>query len=132
MEMIKAVLIKNIRQLRKDQKWTQEILAEKTGYSLAHIKDIERGRSGASLDMVEKFCEVFNVKFERIFSSDEGVKVLDMPMNKAIKKLLMVPDNVYELASEINNPKNEVWDEVQGLLEDALEEIREKKKSNQA
>ena len=41
---------KRVQQARKSKELTQEVLAEKTGLSVAHISGIENGRSAISLD----------------------------------------------------------------------------------
>lgn len=129
MEMIQSVLVKNIRALRKAKGWNQDDLAEKTGYSTGFIKQIETGRSWVSPESLDKLCMALEVSCDKLFSVDgEEGKMFDMPMNKAIKKLLAIPDEVYEKAQLV--PLNDkAWETVIDALEIAADRIAKKKNS---
>lgn len=120
MEMIKKILIKNIKELRKAKGWNQEKLAEKAGYSSGFIADIERGKSWVSPEAIDAICGALEVSSDKLFLSVEKGKMFDMPMSKAIKKLSAIPDEVYELGSSFD-PNDDVWQDVMGALESALD-----------
>lgn len=122
MEMIKSVLIRNMKLLRKSKGWTQEDLAEKAGFSTGFIKDIERGKSWVSPEAIEAIGAAFGVPCEVLFSSDHKGVLLDMPMSSAIKKLMAIPDNIYDLAQDL--PKDDqCWVAVRLALESARERM---------
>ena len=50
-----------VQQARKSKELTQEVLAEKTGLSVAHISGIENGRSAISLDRLLDLVDVLDV-----------------------------------------------------------------------
>ena len=52
---------KRVQQARKSKELTQEVLAEKTGLSVAHISGIENGRSAISLDRLLDLVDVLDV-----------------------------------------------------------------------
>lgn len=51
---------KRIKKLRKEKRWTQELLAEKTGVTREYLGKIEKGDRGASIDLLIEFCKCFN------------------------------------------------------------------------
>lgn len=69
MENIKAVLGKNIRNLRKQTGWTQEKLAEKAGISVPFMTQIELARKTASLEVIEDIALALGVSYERLFKT---------------------------------------------------------------
>jgi transcriptional regulator with XRE-family HTH domain len=123
MEVIKKTLIKNMKALRNKKGWNQDKLAEECGYSRGFITDIERGKSWVSPEALDKICDALGVTCDKLFSIDEGQgKMFDMPMNKAIKKLLAIPDEVYEKAQKVPLD-DQAWVAVIAALEVAAERI---------
>ncbi|XLD61543.1 helix-turn-helix transcriptional regulator [Lacibacter sp. MH-610] len=58
------ILIKfgnKIRELRNEKGWSQETLADKTGFHRTYIGMIERGERNLSLKNVEIFAECFGL-----------------------------------------------------------------------
>lgn len=55
---------KKIASLRKEQKMTQEQLAEKLDISVKHCSSVERGLSSLSLEKLIQVCEIFNVSLD--------------------------------------------------------------------
>jgi transcriptional regulator with XRE-family HTH domain len=125
MEMIKEVLSRNLRSIRRERGWTQDDLAEKAGYSTSFVADIERGKSWVSPESIERICDALEVSCDRLFSTDRPGRMFDMPMSKAIKKLLAIPDEVYNRAQEFH-PDHEVWGAVIATM-NAYRIIEEKK-----
>lgn len=56
-----------IRELRKERKWSQEILAKITGLKESTIASYETGRVKPSLDVLEKLSETFDVSVDVFF-----------------------------------------------------------------
>ncbi|MEJ8776647.1 helix-turn-helix transcriptional regulator [Pseudogracilibacillus sp. ICA-222130] len=56
-----------IRELRKEQKWTQEDLAKAVGVSRQSIVAIEVGKYNPSLELAFKISSKFGLPIEEIF-----------------------------------------------------------------
>lgn len=56
-----------IRELRKEQKWTQEALAKAVGVSRQSIVAIEVGKYNPSLELAFKISAEFGLPIEEIF-----------------------------------------------------------------
>ncbi len=65
---------KRIYQLRKENKLTQEKLAEKVGTSTDHIGKIEKGREGASIDLLIELAACFEVSLDFLILGKENEK----------------------------------------------------------
>ncbi len=64
-------LYENIRDLRKQNKWTQEELAQKMGYTdRSMIAKIESGKVDLSQSKILEFAKVFNVDPGDLMGSD--------------------------------------------------------------
>lgn len=50
-----------IKNLRKENSYTQEVLAERLDMSTEHLSRIENGAYRPSIALIEKLCEVFDV-----------------------------------------------------------------------
>ena len=55
-----------IQTLRKEKGWSQELLAEKSGFHRTYIGMIERGERNPSLINIEKFAQTFNLKISEL------------------------------------------------------------------
>lgn len=60
-----------IRLLRLSRKLKQEQLAEKPGFSLRHIKSIERGLSDPTLSTLEKIASALSLRVKELFALEE-------------------------------------------------------------
>jgi transcriptional regulator with XRE-family HTH domain len=58
---------KTIRFLRNQMEFTQEELAEKTGFHRTYIGQIERGERNPSLKNIEIFAKAFNYELYELF-----------------------------------------------------------------
>lgn len=58
---LRDVFAANMVSLREDRDWSQEELADKAEIDRTYVSSLERGRYGASLDMVEKIAKAFGV-----------------------------------------------------------------------
>jgi transcriptional regulator with XRE-family HTH domain len=52
---------RNVRRLRKERGLSQEALADEVGLAPTYVGQIERGQRNPTLDVVERFAEVFGV-----------------------------------------------------------------------
>lgn len=69
--MKKEILIKfgnRIKDLRQAKEWSQEILAEKSGFHRTYIGMIERGERNLSLGNVEVFAKAFNITISELLN----------------------------------------------------------------
>jgi transcriptional regulator with XRE-family HTH domain len=64
----RQVLAHNIRRLRKERGWSQEVLAEKSGLHRTYVGDIERVERNVSVDNIEKLARAFNVPVKELFT----------------------------------------------------------------
>ena len=55
-----------IRELRLEKKWSQEQLAEETGFHRTYIGMVERGERNLSLKNVEIFANVFRLSVSEL------------------------------------------------------------------
>ena len=62
-----AVFSKNIKLIRKEQKMTQEQLAEKSDITVKYISHLERGLSFPSAETLEKLAVALDVPVYRLF-----------------------------------------------------------------
>jgi len=63
------ILIKfgeKIKKLRLEKNWSQEALAEKTGFHRTYIGMIERGERNLSLKNIETFANTFEIKISQL------------------------------------------------------------------
>lgn len=114
MEIAKITLIRNLKDLRKSRDWNQEDLAEKTGYSRGFIADIERGKSWVSPEAIEEIAKAFKVPIERLFQTEsiEQASVASTPVSVTLKKMMAIPDSIYELSTQINPANKDAWDAI--------------------
>ncbi len=57
-----------IRALRLAQNWSQENLAEKTGFHRTYIGMVERGERNPSLKNINVFAEAFGISISELFN----------------------------------------------------------------
>lgn len=59
-----------LKEMRKDQGWSQQDLAERLGVSRQSIIAIEREKYDPSLDLAFKIARVFDAPIETIFTPE--------------------------------------------------------------
>ncbi|HNW97618.1 MAG TPA: helix-turn-helix transcriptional regulator [Bacteroidales bacterium] len=57
-----------IRELRLKESWSQEELADKTGFHRTYIGMIERGERNLSLRNIEAFAKTFNISVSKLLN----------------------------------------------------------------
>lgn len=71
------MISKKIRQLRKEQGWTQKQLSEKLHVGKTTVSNYETGYSEPDIDMLKKIAKLFNVSVDYILGNDRPVKGTD-------------------------------------------------------
>lgn len=64
---------RRVRELRRDRKWTQAVLADRAGLSQDMIGLIERGRASPSLGALERLSDALDVQAPALFKCSESV-----------------------------------------------------------
>ena len=67
---IEIIVSENIKALRKQLGWSQELLAEKTGVSAPYITQIEVGKRTPSLEIVQKLASALGVEYKTLFETN--------------------------------------------------------------
>ena len=78
----------NIRTARENARYTQEQLSEIIGVTPNHLSAIERGVSGASLEIIEKLCGLFGTTADYLLFGKADV---DNSTMKLARQLNSVP-----------------------------------------
>lgn len=129
--MTKIILRKNLKELRDERDWSQDDLAESTGYTRGFIADIERGKSWVSPESLEKIAGALDVPIHRLFSTEDTPKRETLPVSRTLQKMMSVPDIVYDLAPSI--PKDdEAWIYIEETLRAAKKRVEKIDKKNKS
>ena len=67
MGKIKKILGDNIRTLRIEKGWTQVYLADRLQITAPFLAQIESGKRGTSLELVESIAELFEIPIASLF-----------------------------------------------------------------
>ncbi len=60
---------KRLKNLRKQKNWSQEYLADKTGFHRTYIGMVERGERNLSLKNIEVFSKTFEISLSELFNN---------------------------------------------------------------
>ncbi len=97
---IETVVSENIKTLRKQLGWSQELLAERTGVSAPYITQIEVGKRTPSLDIVEKLAAALGVEYKTLFETtinSKTINSIDFSKNLLEKKLISaITDTIHQ------------------------------------
>ena len=63
-----------LKEIRKSNGYTQEKLAEAIEVSVRYISDIEQDRSKPSYEVLIRFCNLFKIGLDQIFSKYINIK----------------------------------------------------------
>ena len=85
---IKALLGKNIKQLRAYRNFSQAVLAEKADISIAYLSKIERGIKYPKPDVLSQIAEGLEVEVYELFKINSETKPAPIVMSDDRKKLL--------------------------------------------
>ena len=71
MENIKEIIAKNLVELRKSRKFTQQDLAEKLNYSDKAISRWEHAETLPDIETLCKICDIYGVRFEYLLQKEQ-------------------------------------------------------------
>lgn len=77
---------KKIQKLRKQNKWTQEELAQKLYISRTAVSKWERGASYPNIDSLKDIANLFNVTIDELLSTEEIINIAKKENNSNINK----------------------------------------------
>jgi len=60
-----------VTRLRTARKWSQQELADKTGYSTAYVNGLELGNRNPSLEMIQAVAQVFGLRPSQLLARAE-------------------------------------------------------------
>lgn len=100
----------HIKTIREKNEYTQERFSELLGITPNHLSAIERGASGATLEMLDKLCKIFGVSADFLFYGD-----------------ITIEDDTMILAHQLGNISEEYKPQVKKVIL-ALLEVLEKGK----
>lgn len=86
MAKIKTILGDNIRTLRNGKGWTQVYLADRLQITAPFLAQIESGKRGMSLELIESVAELFEIpvaslfieQFSNIQSSNREIRTIEI------------------------------------------------------
>jgi transcriptional regulator with XRE-family HTH domain len=81
-------IAKKIQKLRKENRLTQEELANKVGLSRVAVTSIEQGNRKVSVEELVKFCEAFECSYGDFLSSDKSKNPVNPSENKKTSREL--------------------------------------------
>ncbi len=86
MDSLKRKLGARIQYLRKQQKLTQEMLAEKIGMDTPNLSNIERGKRFMTAETIEKIAYALNTTEQELFkfNYEEPAKFLHSDINELL------------------------------------------------
>ena len=77
-ESVKEIIASNLASLRKQNKLTQQQLAEKINYSDKAVSRWENAETLPDIETLCKICDIYGVKFEYLLQKDEIVALAEM------------------------------------------------------
>ena len=64
---LKRLVGRNVRRLRREQRLSQEALAEKCGHAQQYISDLEQGKRNATLISISEIAQALGVSHLELF-----------------------------------------------------------------
>lgn len=120
MENIRTTVCSNFNRLVDSSGKTKREIAQQMQVSEATLQRWKSGVSFPELPNLEKLAKILGVDEREFYSSHEPV-VKHEPVSKTLQKILNVPDDVYDLAAKLGDPKNNAWETVRAALDLAIE-----------
>lgn len=125
MENIRLVLIKNIKTNRKRLGINQDQLAERSRLSTGMIKLIESGKRWPSPATIEAIADGLGITVSELFEGPSEGRVLNFSMSLVVKKMLSIPDDIYEMA-EVIGPEHSAWQFIRGAYDQKIKSNKAK------
>lgn len=83
----RSILAWNLKRLRLERRVSQERLAADAGVSRAHMSEIEREQTSATVDLLKRLADVLEVKLEEFFREPEAGAKRPTPLTVGRKPL---------------------------------------------
>jgi len=97
---IKAILGKNLKNIRTERGLTQAILAEKANISVIFLSSIERGAKYPKADILARIAQVLEVEVFELFKGDlvpfENKNLVTILSKDISKKLNTALDDIFK------------------------------------
>lgn len=124
MENIKTIVCRNFNRLVDSSGKTKREIAQQMNISEATLQRWKNGISFPELPNIEKLAVILKVQETEFYKTEESVAQKAEPVSIFAKKLMAIPDEVYDYAQDISLD-NKIWGHVKTLLEDAAKTERE-------
>jgi len=85
---IKAILGKNIKNLRACRQYSQAILAEKANVSITYLSKIERGLKFPKPDILSQLADALGVELYELLKTDYVPKVVPVSESENTKRII--------------------------------------------
>lgn len=101
---------------------SQSEFAEMFGVNLRTYQRYESGERIFPDDVLDKITSKFHLELNDLFAREEvkSPETVREKVSDILKRFASIPDGVYDLADELGDPSNEVWDEIMENLEIAI------------
>lgn len=123
MENIRTVVCNNFNRLVDSSGMTKREIAHQMNISEATLQRWKSGASFPELPNLEKLAKILNVHEREFYAYEEPV-VRQLPVSHALKKMMSVPDDVYDMAIQLQElkPKDReaVWKNIKEEMVAAL------------
>lgn len=120
-----------LKKIRGIKKITQQTLADMVGLNQHTIKDYEAGRRTPAFTTLNDLAGALGVPASELLNDQSPVtEPIQLPVSDTFKKLLKIPDRVFELAFRLNDLTSGAWEDVEGILEEEIEHISKTKKKH--
>ncbi len=120
METLRDTLSKNFKRVIEDSGMTVRELAHRIGVSETSLHRWKSGAEVPKLEHVDGIARVLNIDPGEFYKSERPI--INISPRGTLKKYLVIPDQVVELASQLGDDQGYVWDEIIETLEIALKQ----------
>jgi transcriptional regulator with XRE-family HTH domain len=119
METIRDVICKNFNRLVESSDLSNKTIAQKAGVTEPTFYRWKNGENTPELPNIESLAKALGVDPIEFYQAEFTPRQL--PVSATLRKMMAIPDEVYELASELEL-EDEVWIEVVETLMIAAEQ----------
>ncbi|MBM7024211.1 helix-turn-helix domain-containing protein [Treponema sp. Marseille-Q4523] len=99
MGKIRSILGNNVRTLRTNKGWTQVYVADRLQITAPFLAQIESGKRGTSLELIESIAELFNIPIASLFLEQTEI-YMEAKVNMRKIKLITIEKQLQEIISE--------------------------------
>lgn len=127
MESMREVVCKNFNRLWAERPDLSALaIAEATGVTRAMPYKWKSGENFPDVDKIDLLAKLFRVDVMEFYFS--GATPISLHPSRALKKYLVIPDEVVNLAAELSDDHDVIWDSIKKDLKARLTERSVKKK----